>query len=355
MIYLLLAVLLLALAEIKARKRCLKTHGLPFRPRRIGEYPYGEFLQECGPPLFWRLAPGYASPRVHINSPGQRGPEPQPGRRRIWVVGESELFGAKLADEEHIWFKALQKRLDEAGADYQVMNGSIIGYNGLQTAEAVCALPLAKGDILVLRPNLNDETIARISGADWVPGTPWPMGFVRKLERRTPWYIRFMDQTCLGWLLRRRLGLGARGGQFVAKPGFAAERLKEYARENLERMVQFAESRGARVVMLDFVPAYTPQSPDGDEGGLSALQSNWRNFVGEWSAGQFHLVEQVTADVAGPRDLPILRTAPRLWGHPRRFHFYLDLMHFSAEGHEALAQALFDELQKNDLLEGESA
>jgi len=58
------------------------------------------------------------------------------------------------------------------------------------------------------------------------------------------------------------------------------------------------------------------------------------------------------ADVAGPDGLPILRTAPHLWGHPRRFHFYLDLMHFSAEGHEALAQALFDELRKTDLLEG---
>lgn len=355
MLYLLLAALLLALAEIKTRKRYMKVHGLGFRPRRIGEYPYREFIEECGPPLFWRLVPGYASPQVHINSLGQRGPEPQPGRRRIWFAGDSDLFGAKLPDEGRIWFKALQKRLDEAGADYQVMNGSIIGYNGRQTAEAVCALPLAPGDILVIRPNINDASIARVNGADWEPGMTWPMVFIYKLERRTSWYVRLMDQSCLGMLLRRRLGLGAQGGQFVARPGFQAERFREYAREDLERMVQFAESHGARVAMFDIVPAYSPQSPDGDEGGLSAIQSNWRNFVGEWSAGQFQVVEQVMADVAGPRGLPILRAAPHLWGHPRRFHFYLDLMHFSAEGHEALAQALFDELRKTDLLEGGAA
>lgn len=355
MLYLLLAVLLLVLAETKARKRYLKVHGLVFRPKRVGEYPYRDFLEECGPPLFWRLAPGYASAQVRINSLGQRGPEPQPGRRRIWFMGESEYFGAKLPDEGRIWFKALQKKLDEAGVDYQVMNGSIIGYNGLQTAEAVCALPLEKGDILAIRPNLNDETIARINGPDWVPGTPWPMDFVRMLERRTPWYTRLMDQSCLGTLLRRRLGLGARGGQFVARPGFQAERFREYARENLERMVRFAESRGVRVAMFDFAMAYTPQSPNGDEGGLSAIQANWSKFVGEWSAGQFRTLELALADVAEPRGLPVLRTGPHLWGHPRRFHLYLDLMHLSAEGHEALAQALFDELLTTDLLAGASA
>ncbi|WP_285905369.1 SGNH/GDSL hydrolase family protein [Pseudodesulfovibrio pelocollis] len=355
MLYLLLAVLLLALAEIKARKRYLKIHGLGFRPRRIGEYPYREFIEECGPPLFWRLAPGYASAQVHINSLGQRGPEPQPGRRRIWFVGESELFGAKLPDEARIWFKALQKRLDEAGADYQVMNASIIGYNGRQAAEAVWGLPLAKGDILVIRPNLNDASIARVNGADWEPGMPWPMAFIHKLERRAPWYIRLMDRSCLGTLLRRRMGLGARGGRFATRPGFQADRLRAYMKENLDRMVEYSGSRGARVAMLDFAPVYSPRSPDGDEGGLSAIQANWRNFVGEWSAGQFQALEYAVDAVAGPRGLPVLRTGPHLWSHPRRFHLYLDLVHLTAEGHEALAQAMFEELRKTDLLEGEAA
>lgn len=352
MTHLILLILLIALAEIKARKRFMKEHSIPFHPKKVGEYPYNEFINECGPPLHWTLKPGYSSRQVHINSLGQRGPEPEADRRKIWVVGESELFGAKLAQENRIWFKKLQKTLDEEGYAYQVMNASIIGYNGQQTAETVCALPLEPGDILLLRPNINDLSIALAHGADWEPGTPWPMAFIRKLQRHKPWYFKMLDQSCLGSALRRRLvTTDEKAKAFAERPGFQHDRLFKYSVELLNRMIRSAADKGARVVMFDCAFSYEPEIKPEQEGAFSALQANWYLFCGNGSRLQFELLNHCIEQVAWPNDLPVLHTAPHFWNHPRRFQLYLDIMHFNADGHEVYAQALWRELCDKNILE----
>ncbi|GAU08535.1 hypothetical protein [Desulfoplanes formicivorans] len=346
-----LIILLIVLAEIKARKDYLKKHSIPFEPKKVGEYPYNEFIDECGPPLHWRLKQGYASKQVHINSLGQRGPEPQPGKRKIWVAGESELFGAKLPEEQHLWLNVLQNRLDEAGYDYQVMNASIIGYNGQQTAEAVTALPIGPGDILLIRPNMNDLSIAVVNGKDWEPGTPWPMAFIHKLQSHKPWYQKALDQTCLGTALRKKwMKSDERQKAFASKPGFQQERVFEESLHLLRRMTAYARERGADVAMFDYVFSYEAEVNPEDEAKLSAIQSNWRFYIDKWSTIQFALQDFAVDRFAVPEGLPVLRLAPYIWKHPRRYQMFIDIVHFNAEGHTVYAQALYNELRDKKII-----
>lgn len=351
MVYIVTILLVVLLAEFTARKRYLKKHSLPFKPKRIGEYPYNEFINECGPPLYWTLKQGYASKQVHINSLGQRGPEPEPRRRKIWVVGESDLFGAKLLEEKDIWFKVMQTDIDKAGYDYQVMNASIIGYNGYQTAESVVALPIESGDILLVRPNLNNLSIAGVYGSDWEPSTPWPMAFVHKLQSYTPWYRKVVDQSCLGIALRRKFAkTDEKAKYFAPKPGFNKEKIFEHTLEQLNRMVTYGKEKSADVAILDFAFSYGPTVRPDEEGKLSAIQSNWRFYADTWGKLQYELVKSAIRNVAQPEGLPVLRIASHILEHPHRYQLFIDVVHFNADGHEVYAKALFSELCDKKLL-----
>lgn len=356
MVYLILIVLLLVLAEIKARKRYLKEHTVPFQAKRVGEYPYDQFIEECGPPFHWKMKPGYADSNMHINSLGLRCPQPQTDRPKIWVVGESDLFGAKLHDEKFIWFKVLQDKLDEVGHNYQVMNASIIGYNSQQTADAFTALPVAEGDIVLLRANQNDVSIAYVNGEDWEPGTPWPLAFIHKLQRHQPWHLKVLGYSCLGMYLRRKFVKGGdRASAFAPKPGFQWENLVDYEVEQMTRIVDFSRERGASMALIDFASSYQPEIKPEDEPKLDAIQSNWRGLVEGWSQYQFGIVEETNERVAKPAGLPMLRTATHIWAHPRRYQLFLDIVHFNADGHRAIAEALFTELEAKNLLSGDKA
>jgi hypothetical protein len=347
MSYLVVIFFLLVLLEVKARKRFLKMHGVPYRYKKVGEYPYNKFIEECGPPLHWRLKSGYADSSMTINSLGLRSPEPQPGRPKVWVVGESEYFGAKLDDESRIWFRVLQARLDEFGYDYQVMNASIIGYNGQQAADFVSSLPVGEGDIVLLRANQNDVSIAYVNGEDWKPGMPWPLGFIHKQQRHKAWYLKLADRSCLGMYIRRRFTKGSgRAGAFAPKPGFQWENLLNYEVDQMQRIIGFSLERGAQVGLMDFASSYEAKISSEDEPKLSTIQSNWQGLVEGWSQYQFGIVEETYERLGKSIELPLLRTAPHIWEHPSRYQLYLDLLHFNADGHAAIAEALFVELEK---------
>jgi hypothetical protein len=353
MIYLVLFIVALAAAEITVRKLYVNKHGVPYRCKHIGEYPYNEFIEECPPPLHWKLKPGYGRGQMHINSLGFRAPELKENIRRIWLVGESEFFGAKLPREDGIWFRRLQQLLDENAHQYQVINASVIGYNQQQMQQVVCSLPLAPGDILLLRPNMNDVSIAYMQGKDWQPGNSWPLQFIHKLQSHKQWYLKLLDRSCLGMLLRRRiLKKGERKNTFVRAEGFQWERLLDYQKKHLQTMLDYAEDRGARVAFFSHVLSYKPKIFPQEEAGLSAIQSNWREFVEGWSEYQFGIVDEGYKRTAAPRGLPMLNLAGHIWRRPDYPLLYLDLVHFNAQGHAVLAGALYDELLAGGLLTG---
>ncbi|MDY0375790.1 MAG: hypothetical protein RBQ72_08685 [Desulfobacterium sp.] len=344
-------VLVLVLIEVKARKHYQEVHGLPYVRKQIAEYPYNEFIEECGSPLNWKLKPGYGKGQMHVNSLGLRCAEPEPGRRRIWVVGESDLFGPKLVREQAAWFNVLQEQLDDSGHDFQVMNASVIGYNVSQSLELVRSLPIAKGDIVLVRPNTNDVSIAYIKGEAWKEGDSWPLEFVHKLERHKAWYLKAMDLTCMGMFLRRKFSKDEdRSKAFKPAPGFQWERLLDYEENKVRSMVEFARQKGAGVAMFDAAPSYGREVNPDDESKLSAIQSNWEGMVKGWSHYIFGILDEGVKRIGTPMGLPLLKVSSYLWNHPRRYLLYLDLVHFNIDGHRVMAQALYEELVKSKLL-----
>ena len=351
MIYLIIFIIVLVAAEFTVRKQYIARHGIPYRCKKVAEYPYSEFIEECPAPLFWKLKPGYAVGEIHINSLGFRSPEITKNMPRIWLIGESEFFGAKLSRENDIWFRHLQQLLDKNGYKYQIINASVIGYNQVQQKKTVLSLPLAPDDILLLRPNLNDVSIAYMQGNDWCPGNTWPLQFIHKLQRHKQWYLKLLDRSCLGMLLRRNvLKKGERKNVFTPAVGFQWEKLLEYQEKHLLDMVQYAENTGAQVAFFSNVFSYKPEISPQDEAGLAAIQSNWQEFVEGWSQYQFGVVDEGYRRVADPRQLPLLRLDQHIWNHPQYPLLFLDLLHFNNEGHKVIARALFDELLSCGLL-----
>jgi len=351
MIYFIIIILLILAAEISARLIYLKKHGIKFVPKRIGEYPYNKFIEECGPPLHWRLKPGYGENQVHINSLGLRSLEPVKGCRHIWVVGESDFFGAKLACEEKIWFKVLQNQLDREGYNVRVMNASVIGYNSLQATTCVLQLPIKKDDILLLRPNINDISIAYMQGSEWEKDSPWPLAFVHKLERHKPWLLKLVDMSCIGNLLRRRFFKEKNvTNAFVPKPGFSMDRVLDHQEDCLGQMIEFGRSKGAKIGLFTIGFCYGPAGNPGDGKKLAAIQDNWQSIVKNWAAPQSQLMEEMIKRVAQPEKIPVLDIASHIWQHPDRYHLFLDMLHCNEKGHEAVAKALYEELVASGLL-----
>lgn len=351
MTYFIFIIFLIITAELLMRLTYYKKHGIKFVPKRVGEYPYNKFIEECSPPLFWRLKPLYGEGQVHINSLGLRAWEPKKECRHLWVVGESDFFGAKLINEEKIWFKPLQDLLDRNGCRIQVMNASFIGYNGHQTAQAVLSLPIEKDDILLIRPNMNDISLAFMEGGDWKEGTPWPMAFVHKLERHKPVVFKLLDMSCLGMSLRRRLFQEENmGSAFTPKPGFQLDRVLAHQADCLGQMIEFARSKGTSVGFFDLAASYEPEIRSEDRAKLSAIQANWETLVEGWGHFQFKSIEESIRQIAKPLGLPVLRLSSHIWQHPRRYHLFLDLVHFNEQGQGVVAQAFYEELVRSGLL-----
>lgn len=104
----------------------------------LTEHPEGLYQQDGE--LGQALAPGadvafrtleYAT-RVRVNSLGLRGPEPEPGGRRVLALGDSFTMAAQV-DEEQAWPARLQAALAErSGQEVQVFNAGVDGYGTFQ-------------------------------------------------------------------------------------------------------------------------------------------------------------------------------------------------------------------------------
>jgi hypothetical protein len=108
------------------------------------------------PALAYDLVPSARRAQLRINQRGFRGPEvaasPAAGTTRVAVIGDSELFGALLLEEET--FPAqLQTALERRnGSAYEVLNFGVPGYTTLQELRMLTqrALPLQPSDVVLL-------------------------------------------------------------------------------------------------------------------------------------------------------------------------------------------------------------
>lgn len=171
------------------------------------------------------------------------------------------------------------------------------------------------------------------------------MAFVHKLQRHRPWYLKLVDMSCLGIYLRRRFFAEKNLANTLSpKPGFQLERVLDHQEDCLNRMIEFARSKGARVGLFDLAFSYGPEIRPDEREKLSSIQANWEKLVGGWGQYQFRSMEESIKRIAGPAGMPVLNIVPYILQHPERYHLFLDLVHFSALGHGVVARALYDEL-----------
>ncbi len=139
MVWCLLIVLCAGLVlELLSRIYYRLYYQLPFKPKIVGEYPFKEFTISESPPICFSFKKGFDSHNVNINRFGLLGPEPQAdgSRKRILVIGESNIFGAKLLHEKDLWSIQLENMLTSNGhADHQ------LGREVPRSSSSIPALP----------------------------------------------------------------------------------------------------------------------------------------------------------------------------------------------------------------------
>ena len=109
--------------------------------------------------LAWTNRPGFKSARASINSIGLRGEElpavPAPDEIRILGTGPSTTFGAGDGGplNDQTWAAALERGIAKAGGagTVRVLNGGVNGYSVVQAARrALLLLPKVKPDLIVV-------------------------------------------------------------------------------------------------------------------------------------------------------------------------------------------------------------
>ncbi len=87
--------------------------------------------------LGWEPVPGMTAGHIRINAGGFRGPEyamERPsGRRRVALLGDSEVFGMRLAEHQTL-SGAIESQLNEQGGgeSFEVLNFGVPAYNTVQ-------------------------------------------------------------------------------------------------------------------------------------------------------------------------------------------------------------------------------
>jgi len=340
----------LALIELVARICHYRHYGLPFKSRVFAEYPYAEFVEEAAPPFYFRLKKGYRSPSVNINQQGMRGPEQisRPGVKRALFMGESVHFGVKLFHEHDLWSFRLKKLLDQkADSNWEILNFSFPGYNTHQyKAFFEQELLSLKPELLILAIGGNDITQARIFGEKWFPGMTYPFDFLVALARKSHWWDKVLNRSCLYFLWRRKSKEAQQSAAFNTQAGFKKEESFQTVFTNIEDITGSARACGVKVIYMPFLPAFELSMSAEDQRKISSIQSNWLQHVNDVGPPVFEFMERMKSEVAPGLNMEVIDLRSTFWRHPDRFKLYFDLFHLNAKGMRLLAESLYEEIHR---------
>lgn len=332
--------------EGTARWAYQKQWGIPFEPKVIGEYPYSELLEEVPAPWHYRLKKDFSHPLININSHRLRSPFYCKSGKKLLVIGESNLFGTKLLNEEENWPWQLDRLLNRNGhRDWQILNASFPGYCVDQYKtwwdQELKAL---KPDKVVLSIGLNDFTQAHSMGSTWKPGAPWPLDFVLALKRAKPWSQKYLGHSAAYYYYRQK-----RSGQatsfFVPHDDvFQIEQCRDHVVKTVVQIAREARELGADVAFLGGFTAYDMNPALAKWPALGVLQGNWE-FVVEHDLEVIvpYLTECET--VMPANDISFLPVQKYFLAQPDRTRLYRDLVHLNERGMSVLTRALYEEIK----------
>jgi lysophospholipase L1-like esterase len=341
-------ILLLLLIEIAARIYFQKHYKIPFRSRMFGQYPYKGFIEMVDPPLHYRFRRGFRSPRVNIDRFGCRGAEPEPDgcRKRLLVIGESNILGVKLPSEKALWSARLKSLFRLRGLeDWEVINAGTPVYNSTQHLRYwEQEIARVKPDIVVIGFGFNDLSQAWMMGKRWDPETTvWPKEFIYALERRIPRLQHLLASSC-AWLLWRRRSSERR--EFPRyDDDFQWERCLATIENNYLALRDLAAAHGARVAGSLAGFAFDSEVAPEDCRRLEGIQANWRSFHEGRGSYDLQLTEEIRK-MFRQHEIPFIDLDEILRRHPRRYEFYLDIAHFNEDGMRFIARTIYAEIDK---------
>ena len=313
----LLPALLAAVAALEIAARILHRikYRVPFHSKAFAEYPYGEFIKEADPPLFFEFVKNYRSPMVNFNRFRCRGPEPAPDgeRKRLLLIGESYLFGVKLFSEEDNWPFKLQKMLDRNWPGrWEVLNAGNPGYNSDQHLELWRReLKQIKPDILILAMGGNDMALTAMAGPKWKPATPWPLNFILALERKSTPFKRLLSRFCF-YFTWRRMTRKANQSNFPAPKGeIPFDACRENIRRNFRDLVGEAREQGAKVACTFYAPAADFDITPEEEPKVESIQANWRETLKTRTSKDLELMRFTQEEICPELEMPLHKHAPR--------------------------------------------
>lgn len=283
------------------------------------------------PSRLWGLSPGEKHNgvvRATINALGMRGAlpiAPKPADRpRVLVVGDSTWFGHGVEDEQTFGAQ-LERLLQGAGVDAEVLNGAVPGYSTEQTRafleEQGFGLAI---DLLVVGSLWSDNNVDSFRDADLLKSA--------RAAAENPLLASHFFRLLAAEIDRMRGGTGARlvtwtkASQFPEKGGRRVP-IERYG-ENLDWMAREAAARDAGVLFVApcNIGIVARRYPDG---------ASWNvYFAAQKAVAEHHGVPYVAT-------LPAMQEAAADGGAERLF---VDVMHPSAEGHAIFAREVADAL-----------
>jgi len=329
-------------AEILSRYSYRHRYGIPYRPRIYGDYRYRDFVVKDDGPLDSRLLRGYRSRCVSINRWGLRGPEPLEGRKKLVVIGESEIFGVKLSREDMVWRKVLQNSLDRSRPGrWEVINGGHPGYSSEQhrllwDGELIESI---RPDVVLLRFGGNDLSMAYAMGRRWNRESRWPIKFLWGMNSaQTPLQIAMMH-SCLYYQGKGRDFYRRAFGDVLKT--FPEEKRNEalaVVMDNHRKILKIAEASGAKVAVLSAAGLEQCLRDGEDKGPLDALNENWRAFSEGYGPTLDICQDLLRDDFCSDAGIPFLDLREHLSRREDLGTLYFDGVHWNDRGHAAVAE-----------------
>lgn len=332
--------------EAGARAVYRKRFAIPYRPRIYGDYRYREFIEKVPAPLGSRMKPGYHSRCVSVNRFGLRGPEPdvEGSRKRILVIGESDIFGVKLGRQEALWNYRLQELLEEVHpGEWEVLNGGHPGYNTSQHRHLWESglWDEVRPDVLLLRFGGNDISQAYAMQDKWKPGAGWPVKFLWAMNTVQTPAQRVLLRSCLYYmgsgkkLFRRAFG-------DVVKP-FREENwepVRDQVLNSHKAFIDLARRDGISVAVLSDGSLENCLRTEDDRKAMNALNENWRAFK-EGYGPYYEMFQKSLVDHCSEWGVPYLDLREAMASQALPGCLFYDGVHWNPEGQRALGKILY--------------
>jgi hypothetical protein len=332
-------------------------------------------LVSLDPMVHHRLQPGrhfviwpkdYAT-WITVNADGYRGPErpraKPAGVKRLWLSGDSFTLGKGVADDE--CFAALiEKRLNEHGPRYEVLNGGVDSYAPLLEYLDLEARGFSfHPDLVVLAFDVSDlwqeEAYHRLarSGPDGAPvgvdgvrsleSIPRPVRVERWLRRHSyfwAWALRRLDEWDRTWERTAILEGRAAGAleytfhedQTPYEPQWRA------VEESLGRVVHTCRERGIPFALVTYPWGHQVNATEWARGRRAAGMAEGR-IAGQPGARRL-------SAFAARAGVPFLDMTDDFRHAPSAPLYFREDMHWTAAGHRVAAASLYAFLVREGLV-----